>query len=682
MKVKRIVAGTWRLMTPGVPHGMRNRGKPTAIPGVVVVAVILATVAIGILSSPAAAGGGQGSDLAPNAMSQEGATSPEQQLIDKYAPIIGLKDQEEACDDDGEPFYPVAVDVVFDKDDVFLKHITASSASSDEVVTAAPDATDLYARGDTHYLDLPGDPRDAGCDYEQWFDANRDGYDPMAYAHIVTSGSQLALQYWFFYVFNNFNNTHESDWEMIQILFDVGTAEEALQAEPVSIALAQHGGGETADWDDDKLERDGTHPIVYSAAGSHATQYGDAVYLGWGENGTGFGCDITTGPTTFVPLETVLLPSTQPDPNGEHAWLNFAGRWGERQSGEFNGPTGPSTKTSWKSPFLWQEGLRDSSIEVPLTGTFGPAPTEVFCTLSSFGSSILRAFGESLASLLVAVAAVLAVIVSLVRYSWPIFAEAFRVYRRRWRTFVAIGLWLVPVSLVFNGFQYLIGQYPPGSTVIEVVGRSPGTYYALALLTLLLQQLASLIVVGPMVIEVFDDMNHGRSATFREALIETWKKVPGLVKSVGLVVLVVVPLAATLFALPIAIWLLVRWVFVSQASMLDDVQGKDALHASTVAVRGRWWRVALVGSTLFVFAAAPGVLIGLALLIFGSASVQATNVVSSLLYVVSVPISVLGMTLVYRDRNLTPPMFQLVRRLVGRFRRPEPEEQAAPAAGT
>ena len=645
------------------------------------VATILATLALGILPPSAVEAGGQGSEMAPVAVSQEGAGSPEQQLIERYAPIVGLKDQEEACDEDGEPFYPVAVDVVFGKDDVVLKHITGSSASSDEVVKVAPEATDLFARGDTYYLDLPGDPRDAECDYEQWFDANRDGYEPMAYAHIVSNGTDLlALQYWFFYVFNNFNNTHESDWEMIQILFEVGTAEEALQVEPVSIALAQHGGGETAAWNDDKLERDGTHPIVYSAAGSHATQYGDAVYLGWGENGTGFGCDITTGPTTFVPLNPVLLPSTQPDPNGENAWLNFAGRWGERESGEFNGPTGPSTKTAWKSPFLWHQGLRDSSIEVPLTETFGPAPTEVFCALSSFGSSILRAFGESLASFLVAVAVVLAAIVSLVRYTWPIFAEAFRVYRARWRTFVVIGLWLIPVSLIFNGFQYLIGHYPPGSTVIDVLGGAPGTYYALALLTLFLQQLASLVVVGPMVIEVFDDMNHGRSATFREAFVETWRKVPGLVKSVGLAALVIVPLAAILIGLPIAIWLLVRWVFVSQASMLDDVQGKDALHASTVAVRGRWWRVALVGLTLFVFAAAPGVLLGLGLLIFGSASVQATNVVSSLLYVVSVPISVLGMTLVYRDRNLTPPMFQLVRRLLFRFRRPEPEEQAAPAS--
>ena len=259
------------------------------------------------------------------------SSDPARQLVERYAPIIGLKDQEAACDEDGEPFYPVSVDVVLGNDDVLFKRATGSNSKSDEVIKAGPTAQDLFAKGDGYYLDLPGNPRRAGCDYEKWFDANKDGYDPTTYAHIVADGSnRLVIQYWFYYVFNNFNNTHESDWEMIQVLFDVGTVEEALQTSPVQVAAAQHGGGELADWDDPKLQKDGDHPIVYSASGSHATQFGQAVYLGWGENGTGFGCDITSSPSTLVPLNVVLLPSTESDPGSEFAWLNYAGRWGER----------------------------------------------------------------------------------------------------------------------------------------------------------------------------------------------------------------------------------------------------------------------------------------------------------------------------------------------------------------
>ena len=65
----------------------------------------------------------------------------------------------------------------------------------------------------------------------------------------------------------------------MQISFDADTPAEALQSGPSQIALFQHAGGERADWDDAKVQKDGTHPIVYPAAGSHATFYDDAIYI-------------------------------------------------------------------------------------------------------------------------------------------------------------------------------------------------------------------------------------------------------------------------------------------------------------------------------------------------------------------------------------------------------------------
>jgi hypothetical protein len=53
------------------------------------------------------------------------------------------------------------------------------------------------------------------------------------YAHVATDvhdPGKLALQYWFYYVFNDWNNTHEGDWEMIQLDFDAATAHDALSA--------------------------------------------------------------------------------------------------------------------------------------------------------------------------------------------------------------------------------------------------------------------------------------------------------------------------------------------------------------------------------------------------------------------------------------------------------------------
>ena len=56
------------------------------------------------------------------------------------------------------------------------------------------------------------------------------------YAHVATNPNdpgKIALQYWLFYVFNDFNNPHEGDWEMIQINFHAATPAEVLETTPI-----------------------------------------------------------------------------------------------------------------------------------------------------------------------------------------------------------------------------------------------------------------------------------------------------------------------------------------------------------------------------------------------------------------------------------------------------------------
>jgi hypothetical protein len=122
---------------------------------------------------------------------------------------------------------------------------------------------------------------------------------------------KLALQYWLFYVFNDWNNLHEGDWEMIQLVFDATSAAQALQGEPVEVGYSQHEGAERAAWNDDKLERvDGTHPVVHPAAGSHANFFGEALYLGSSAE-QGVGCDDTRGPTFDVRPVVRTIPSDE-----------------------------------------------------------------------------------------------------------------------------------------------------------------------------------------------------------------------------------------------------------------------------------------------------------------------------------------------------------------------------------
>ena len=130
---------------------------------------------------------------------------------------------------------------------------------------------------------------------------------------------------------------------MIQLDFDAARrAPRRSRTEPTKVGYSSHEGAERADWGDDKLELvDGTHPVVYPAAGSHANKYNAALYLGSSAD-AGVGCDDTARPARRA------APGREDDserPGGRRAsafpWITFEGRWGELQPAFYNGPTGP-----------------------------------------------------------------------------------------------------------------------------------------------------------------------------------------------------------------------------------------------------------------------------------------------------------------------------------------------------
>src|SRR3954447_15405974 len=144
-----------------------------------------------------------------------GTSSLEQRLADKYAPYMSLKKEKSICDSNAEQYLPITVDIVLNNPDVTLRN------ADGDVVKGAPSAQDLANLPAGYYLDYPGTPRDPGCTYAKWFQKIKGDNPPSTYAYVINDDDgHIVVQYWFFYVFNNFNDTHESDWEMMQITFD------------------------------------------------------------------------------------------------------------------------------------------------------------------------------------------------------------------------------------------------------------------------------------------------------------------------------------------------------------------------------------------------------------------------------------------------------------------------------
>jgi len=129
----------------------------------------------------------------------------------------------------------------------------------------------LLSRGCQYFLDIrgvePDPPKHTQRAYAELENhVIRSGEKPTIYAHVTRydDSGDYAIQYWFLYLFNYRLNEHESDWEQITVRLDE-------DKEPVDVLYSAHSGGNASSWS--KLEKDGNHPIVYPARGSHANYF-------------------------------------------------------------------------------------------------------------------------------------------------------------------------------------------------------------------------------------------------------------------------------------------------------------------------------------------------------------------------------------------------------------------------
>ncbi len=556
--------------------------------------------------------------LVPAALQAAELDPAEQRLADRHSPILMLQEQVEECDSDGEAFEPMDVELLLGNPQILLRQV----GESNPVILRGPDATDIAQLGEGFYLDFPGDALSPGCIYERDFRRYASGRDPVVYAHVASqpdAPGKLALQYWFYWYYNDWNNKHEGDWEGIQLLFDASTAEEALRTDPVSAGYAQHEGGERADWDDNRLTRRGDHPMVWPSAGSHASYFSQDLYLGRSAS-EGFGCDDAGGPARAIEPRAVALPDAVDDAAHPLAWLSFDGRWGERQSGPFNGPTGPTAKERWTTPVDWHDNLRRSSVAVPVDVDSGTAGVAVFCGAVEWGSETLILLKLN-PEIIVLGVLLIGFLLSFAfrRTDWtPVSPLPLRRRRRAgqivgaaWRTYTARPLRFAAVSLIYLPISLLVGA------VVVALGRMPlvgpaiesdrdlgpvGTFFALLLGSA--GHVVGLIVAVAVVALMMRGIEDGEEPT-PGAMIDRLRSERGdLASSIVRAAAIVVGLLVSIVGIPWAIRQTVRYQFVPQSSALESHGGRSALARSSELVRGRWLHTAIV---IILLNAAAGV---------------------------------------------------------------------------
>ncbi|MGH3081405.1 MAG: hypothetical protein ACRDNH_09780 [Gaiellaceae bacterium] len=585
----------------------------------------------------------------------------ETELAERHAPVVRLVEQAEECGP-GEPYVPLDVDLLFEERTVALR----GPWNAADLVKIGPTAADLAQLYEYH-LDFPGHALNPGCDYERWARHLGQRRNPVVYAHVATEPARpgmLALQYWLFYAFNDWNNLHEGDWEMIQLVFAAESARAALSQDPVEVGYSQHEGAERAEWDDEKLELvGGRRPVVYPAAGSHANFFDEALFVGTsGEQGVG--CDDTRGPHVELQPAVRTIPSDSAEARAAFPWITFEGRWGELQEAFYNGPTGPNMKRQWTEPISWSHNWRDRSYAVPTGGLFGTGATDFFCSAVAQGSSGLIRLLRSPELVLLAIALLLAIfLVAIERATWTPVAPLRIARRRHWGQllsaagvmyvkrlplFLGIGVLLVPIAVLTAVLQGLvIGAFALAG--VEADGETAG---ALALLALVIG--TTLTLVGFALVQAATacalvEIDKGRSIGPVEAYRRALTRIRPLLGALGLAVAVWVALTATGILLPVAIWLAVRWALFAQVAELEDRSAVDALRRSAQLVRGRWLRVASLVGLGAVLALGAGPLIGALLILVTNAPLPLLNVVAGVIYTIAIPFVAVTTTYVYMD---------------------------------
>lgn len=212
-----------------------------------------------------------------------------------------------------------------------------------------------------------------------------DRYPITYYARVLDANSAgvTAIQYWFFYYYNDWANEHEGDWESVLVLL--------RGANPIAVAASTHEAGEVRHWM--HVEQQDGHPVLHVAAGSHAFYFQPGAFLAeravaglrvTSIDAALFGKEIldyidftpSGNERTEVRGENVIL-IPDPDPETglwghlEHdpscigdcsynlEWLNYEGHWGAvgmSMAGGFSGPRGPAESgLPWDNPYLWMD---------------------------------------------------------------------------------------------------------------------------------------------------------------------------------------------------------------------------------------------------------------------------------------------------------------------------------------
>jgi hypothetical protein len=235
------------------------------------------------------------------------------------------------------------------------------------------------------------------------------------------------------------------------------------------------------------------------------------------------------------------------------------------------------------------------------------------------------------------------------RRSWgQILSASATMYVRRPLVFLGLGLLLIPVSLVTALLQWLALE---GLDAFDFVttGEFAGGSAFLALVigtTLVLLSLALVQAAATCALVAIDREEHVHAV---KAYAEALRRIRPLLGSSAVFVLVWIVLSATIFLIPVAIWIAIRWCLLAPVAALEEGRAKGVLPRSRELVRRRWLKTASLVGLSAAIALGLGPLLGALLIFVVDAPLAVLNLVAGVVYAAALPFVGLVTAYVYFD---------------------------------
>jgi hypothetical protein len=210
---------------------------------------------------------------------------------------------------------------------------------------------------------------------------------------------------------------------------------------------------------------------------------------------------------------------------------------------------------------------------------------------------------------------------------------------------------MLPISIVVAVLHTVI-LGAAGFAGIDADGEGATLLVLLVVALLTTLTLAGVGLVQAAVASALVELDEGRAVGPFGAYRLALDSVRPLLGALAVAVVVISVLTTTVFLIPIAIWLAVRWALIAPVVELEQIRALGALERSGRLVRRNWLKVATLAIVGGALALAAGPVLGALLILVLGAPLSLANVVAGVVYVVTMPLVALSTVYIYFDARV------------------------------